>query len=107
MNFFSAFSETIGKEAAASGNSSGNTSDKNSSDNASQNITSDDMKAYVDAKFEALKSDLVSEMQNFNKKVETPKETDKLQEDNNNSQKEGGNNNASSSDLSNSQHDSQ
>ena len=91
MNFSQAFSETLGKEAAAP---AANPSP------ASQGISSDDMKAYVDAKFEALKTDLLSEMK---KPVETPQETDKGSQENNN---EGGTNDASNSDLSGSQSDS-
>ena len=91
MNFSQAFSETLGKEAAAP---AANPSP------ASQGISSDDMKAYVDAKFEALKTDLLSEIK---KPVETPQETDKGSQVNNN---EGGTNDASNSDLSGSQSDS-
>lgn len=91
MNFSQAFSETLGKEAAAP---AANPSP------ASQGISSDDMKAYVDAKFEALKTDLLSEIK---KPVETPQETDKGSQENNN---EGGTNDASNSDLSGSQSDS-
>lgn len=75
MNFAEAFSATIGKEAAAPA------PEKKLPEAAS--FTQDDMKAYVDAKFEALKSDLISEMQNF-KKVETPQETDKGSQENDN-----------------------
>ena len=92
MNFSQAFSETIGKEAAAP---AANPSP------ASQGISSDDMKAYVDAKFEALKTDLLSEIK---KPVETPQETDKGSQLNNN---EGGTNDASNSDLSGGQSDSE
>ena len=92
MNFSQAFSETIGKEAAAP---AANPSP------ASQGISSDDMKAYVDAKFEALKTDLLSEIK---KPVETPQETGKGSQENNN---EGGTNDASNSDLSGSQSDSE
>lgn len=91
MNFSQAFSETLGKEAAAPAATPSP---------ASQGISSDDMKAYVDAKFEALKTDLLSEMK---KPVETPQETDKGSQVNNN---EGGTNDASNSDLSSGQSDS-
>lgn len=91
MNFSQAFSETLGKEAAAPAATPSP---------ASQGISSDDMKAYVDAKFEALKTDLLSEMK---KPVETPKETDEGSQVNNN---EGGTNDASDSYLSGSQYDS-
>lgn len=98
MNFAQAFSETLGKEAAAPAATPSP---------ASQGISSDDMKSYVDAKFEALKADLLSEMK---KPVETPQETDKgsqetdkgSQENNN----KGGTNDASDSDLSSGQSDS-
>lgn len=92
MNFSQAFSETLGKEAAVPA--------VNPSP-ASQGLTSDDMKAYVDAKFEALKTDLLSEMK---KTVETPQETGKGSQENNN---EGGTDDASNSDLSGSQSDSE
>lgn len=92
MNFSQAFSETLGKEAAAPAATPSP---------ASQGISSDDMKAYVDAKFEALKTDLLSEIK---KQVETPQETDKGSQVNNN---EGGTNDASNSDLSSSQPDSE
>jgi len=92
MNFSQAFSETLGKEAAAPAANPSPTS---------QGISSDDMKTYVDAKFEALKTDLLSEIK---KQVETPQETDKGLQVNNN---EGGTNDASNSDLSGSQSDSE
>ena len=96
MNFVKAFSETIGKEAAAPAapatpavpEASGN------------DFTSDDMKSYVDAKFEALKSDLLHEMQSL-RQVETPKETDNNKGTNNSEEnKREELNNASSTDLS-------
>jgi len=91
MNFSQAFSETLGKEAAAPAATPSP---------ASQGISSDDMKSYVNAKFEALKTDLLSEIK---KQVETPQETDKGLQVNNN---EGGTNDASNSDLSGGQSDS-
>ena len=92
MNFVNAFSETIGKEIAAPASpvvpeASGN------------NFTSDDMKSYVDAKFEALKSDLLHEMQSL-RQVETPQETNNEGSNNSENNKEELNN-ASSTDLSN------
>ena len=63
-------------------------------------FTDDDLKAYIDAKFEALKSDLMS-MTSEDKgtnKVETPQETKQAEKPQNNIE-EGGNNNASSTDL--------
>lgn len=92
MNFSQAFLETLGKESAAPAAAN--------SSPASQGISSDDMKAYVDAKFEALKTDLLSEIK---KPVETPQETDKGSQENNN---EGGSNDASNTDLSGGQSDS-
>ena len=92
MNFSQAFSETLGKESAAPAASP--------SPASQGGISSDDMKAYVDAKFEALKTDLLSEMK---KPVETPQETSKGSQENNN---EGGTNDASDSDLSSGQSDS-
>lgn len=68
MNFLQAFSETIGKEAQ----NPNPTPTPEVKQNGKVDLTSDDMKAYVDAKFEALKSDLLNEL----KPVETPKETD-------------------------------
>lgn len=100
MNFVKAFSETIGKETAApeapaapaapaAPTASGN------------NFTSDDMRSYVDAKFEALKSDLLHEMQSL-RQVETPQETNNINMGTNNSENNKEElNNASSSDLSN------
>ena len=93
MNFSQAFSETLGKEAAAPA--------ATPSPASQGGISSDDMKAYVDAKFEALKTDLLSEIK---KPVETPQETDKGSQENNNN--EGGTNDASNSDLSSGQSDS-
>lgn len=98
MNFIQAFSETLGKEAASVPEAVVKTPEKQNS----QDITSDDMRAYVDAKFEALKSDLLNEMQQLNKKVETPQETDKGSQEIKKITQEGGNENASSTDLSNS-----
>ena len=71
MNFVKAFSETIGKETAAPAAPASPAVPEASGNN----FTSDDMKSYVDAKFEALKSDLLHEMQSL-RQVETPKETD-------------------------------
>ena len=93
MNFSQAFSETLGKESAAPAASP--------SPASQGGISSDDMKAYVDAKFETLKTDLLSEMK---KPVETPQETSKGSQENNN---EGGTNDASNTDLSGGQSDSE
>ena len=68
MNFLQAFSETIGKEVQ----NPNPTPTPEVKQNGKVDLTSDDMKAYVDAKFEALKSDLLNEL----KPVETPEETD-------------------------------
>lgn len=102
MNFSQAFSETLGKEAVATAVNPTPTSQggKENPSPASQGISSDDMKAYVDAKFEALKTDLLSEIK---KPVETPQEKNKGSQENNN---EGGTNDVSNSDLSGSQSDS-
>ena len=57
----------------------------------------DDLKAYIVAKFESLKSDLMSmtsEDKGTNKTVETPQETKQAEKPQNNIE-EGGNNNAS------------
>lgn len=64
-------------------------------------FTDNDMKAYIDAKFEALKSDLMSvtsENKGTNTTVETPQETKQAEKPQNNIE-EGGNNNASNTDL--------
>lgn len=96
MNFVKAFSETIGKETATPAAQAAPTVPEASGND----FTSDDMKSYVDAKFEALKSDLLHEMQSL-RQVETPKETDNNMGTNNseNNKKEELNN-ASSTDLS-------
>ena len=96
MNFVKAFSETIGKETAAPATPAAPAVPEASGND----FTSDDMKSYVDAKFEALKSDLLHEMQSL-RQVETPKETDNNMGTNNseNNKKEELNN-ASSTDLS-------
>lgn len=94
MNFAKAFSETIGKEAAAPATPEAPTAPA-TTDN---NFTSDDMKSYVDAKFEALKSDLLHEMQSL-RQVETPQETDKGSNNSEENKKEELNN-AISTDLS-------
>lgn len=98
MNFVKAFSETIGKETAAPATPAAPAVPEASGNN----FTSDDMKSYVDAKFEALKSDLLHEMQSL-RQVETPQETDNTNMGTNNSEenKKEELNNASSSDLSN------
>ena len=97
MNFVKAFSETIGKETTAPAAPTTPTAPA-TPDN---NFTSDDMKSYVDAKFEALKSDLLHEMQSL-RQVETPQETDNTNMGTNNSENNKEElNNASSSDLSN------
>lgn len=66
-----------------------------------KSFTDDDMKAYIDAKFEALKSDLMdmtsSDKGTNTNQVETPQETSANVESNN--IEEGGNTNASSTDL--------
>lgn len=72
MNFLQAFSETIGKEVQNPNPTPTPEVKQNGKVDLTSDLTSDDMKAYVDAKFEALKSDLLNEL----KPVETPKETD-------------------------------
>ena len=97
MNFVKAFSETIGKETAAPEAPTAPAVPEASGNN----FTSDDMKSYVDAKFEALKSDLLQEMQSL-RQVETPQETNNTNMGTNNSEenKKEELNNASSTDLS-------
>lgn len=92
MNFMDAFAK-VNKPAAAPAAPAVQTTQQPS-------FTDDDLKAYIDAKFEALKSDLISmtsENKGTNKTVETPQETQ--QAESNNNIKEGGNDNASSTDL--------
>lgn len=94
MNFLEAFNKT-NKPAAAPANP------QFIQQEAQKSFTDEDMKAYIDAKFEALKSDLM-DMTSSNKgtntnKVETPQETQANVESNN--IEEGGNTNASSTDL--------
>lgn len=104
MNFIQAFSETIGKEAASAPEAVVQNPEavvQNQEPQNRQDMTSDDMRAYVDAKFEALKSDLLHEMQQLNKTVETPKETDKGSQEIKKITQEGGNENVSNTDLSN------
>lgn len=96
MNFVKAFSETIGKETAAPATPAAPTVPEASGND----FTSDNMKSYVDAKFEALKSDLLYEMQSL-RQVETPKETDNNMGTNNSENNKEELNNAGSSDLSN------
>ena len=104
MDFLKAFSET--HKDSAPGNGSPAAASAAAPAASVPDFTSDDMKAYVEAKLEALKSDLLTEMQSLNKKVETPEETGNTSQENNNSQNEGGNENVSSSNLSSSEHDS-
>lgn len=98
MDFLKAFSET--HKDSVSGNGSPAPAPAAAPAASVPDFTSDDMKAYVDAKLEALKSDLLTEMQSLNKTVETPQETGNNSQDVDNSQNEGGNENVSSSDLS-------
>lgn len=105
MNFATAFSETIGKETAAPAAPAASAAP--AAPAASGNdFTSDDMKSYVDAKFEALKSDLLHEMQSL-RQVETPKETDNMGTNNSEENKKEELNNASSTDLSDNKHPGQ
>lgn len=74
MNFIQAF-DKVNKPAAAAAPAQfmqANISQDNKS------FMNDDMKSYIDAKFEALKTDLISEMSSnkgTNNTVETPQET--------------------------------
>ena len=93
MNFMDAFAK-VNKPAAAPTAPAVQTTQQPS-------FTDDDLKAYIDAKFEALKSDLMSmtsENKGTNKTVETPQETKQAEKPQNNIE-EGGNTNASSTDL--------
>lgn len=91
MNFMDAFAK-VNKPAAAPAPAQAQQQQPSFTDN--------DMKDYIDAKFEALKSDLMdmtSSNKGTNKTVETPQET--KQAESNNIIEEGGNDNASSTDL--------
>lgn len=75
MNFMQAFSETLGKEQAAAAPTQLTQTD------TTRTGFDEDMKAYIDAKFEALKSDLLADMTQSEPKVETvatPEETDNI-----------------------------
>lgn len=91
MNFMDAFAK-VNKPAAAPAPAQAQQQQPSFTDN--------DLKDYIDAKFEALKSDLMdmtSSNKGTNKTVETPQET--KQAESNNIIEEGGNDNASSTDL--------
>lgn len=86
--FLDAYNKTLGKEIKTPAKTT----------SGSSSITSEDMKAYVDAKITEMKNSLSNEMKQFfsNKeetvpdKVETPEETTNPQADNNNNiEKEG------------------
>lgn len=95
MNFIQAF-DKVNKPAAAPAPAQfmqANISQDNKS------FMNDDMKSYIDAKFEALKTDLLEGMSSnkgTNNTVETPQE---VADNSNNNINEGGNDNASSTDL--------
>ena len=93
MNFMDAFAK-VNKPAAAP-------TPVVNQEAQQKSFTDDDMKAYIDAKFEALKSDLMdlaSNNKGTNKTVETPQETKQAEKPQNNIE-EGGNDNASNTDL--------
>ena len=97
MNFLEAFDKTNkpATPAAPAQFMQANISQDNKS------FMDDEMKSYIDAKFEALKTDLLEGMSSnkgTNTTVETPQETQANVESNNNIE-EGGNTNASSTDL--------
>lgn len=74
-----AFSETLGKEQPAAAAPTQLTQT-----DTTRTGFDDDMKAYIDAKFEALKSDLLADMTQSEpkvNKVETPEETDNRPEE--------------------------
>lgn len=87
-SFLDAYNKTIGKETPAQA--------KTDTNNA---LSSEDMKAYVDAKFAELKNNISNEMKQFisenkietvtDNKVETPQETPEKKEADNNIEKEG------------------
>lgn len=78
MNFMQAFSETLGKEQPAAASPTQPTQSTQS--DTTRTGFDEDMKAYIDAKFEALKSDLLADMTQTGPKdtVETPEETDTI-----------------------------
>ena len=93
MNFMDAFAK-VNKPAAAPAPAQAQQQQPSFTDN--------DLKAYIDAKFEALKSDLMdmtSSNKGTNKTVETPQETKQAEKPQKNIEEEGGNGNASSTDL--------
>lgn len=95
MNFLDAFSKT-NQPAAAPAPAQFMQATINQ-DNKS--FMDEDMKSYIDAKFEALKTDLLEGMSSnkgTNTTVETPQE---VADNSNNNINEGGNDNASSTDL--------
>lgn len=95
MNFLDAFSKT-NQPAAAPAPAQFMQATINQ-DNKS--FMDEDMKSYIDAKFEALKTDLLEGMSSnkgTNTTVETPQE---VADNPNNNINEGGNDNASSTDL--------
>lgn len=79
--FLDAYNKTLGKEIMTPAKTT----------SGSSSITSEDMKAYVDAKFTEMKNSLSNEMKQFFSskeetvpdKVETPEETTNPQADNN------------------------
>ena len=79
MNFMQAFSETLGKEQPAAAAPTQPT--QQTQTDTTRTGFDEDMKAYIDAKFEALKSDLLADMTHSDSKVETvetPEETDTI-----------------------------
>lgn len=74
-----AFSETLGKEQAAAAPTQ--LTQQQTQTDTTRTGFDEDMKAYIDAKFEALKSDLLADMTQSEPKVETvatPEETDNI-----------------------------
>lgn len=94
MNFLDAFSKT--NQPAAAPAPAQFMQANISQDNKS--FMNDDMKSYIDAKFEALKTDLLEGMSS-NKGTNTTVETPEEVADNPNNNNEGGNDNASSTNL--------
>lgn len=98
MNFLDAFDKTNKPAAAPAAPAAPDQFMRADIGQDNKSFMDEDMKSYIDAKFEALKTDLLEGMSSnkgTNATVETPQE----EADNSNNNNEGGNDNASSTDL--------